>query len=162
MFINFSTCFRRHNTHQQELKNRNCSLWFYISFWLPAAAMAQPSRSKTWVCGRSLAGTAGSNHAGGMDACLLWVFWGCKIASVRRGDQSSRGVLPTAVRRCLWSRNLKDGQAMAHVGPQRHRKKPFKDKQKSTVRQTIFIWKILDIETDYFYKIFHTIFHFTL
>ena len=29
--------------------------------------------SKSWVCGRSLAGTAGSNSAGGMDVCFLWV-----------------------------------------------------------------------------------------
>jgi hypothetical protein len=27
--------------------------------------------SKAWVCGRSLAGIAGSNTAGGMDVCLL-------------------------------------------------------------------------------------------
>ena len=27
------------------------------------------ARSKTWVCGRSLAGIAGSNPAGGMDVC---------------------------------------------------------------------------------------------
>jgi len=30
-------------------------------------------RSKAWVCGRSLVGTAGSNLAGGLDVCLLWV-----------------------------------------------------------------------------------------
>jgi hypothetical protein len=30
-------------------------------------------RSKTWVCGRSLAGIAVSNPAGSMDACLLCV-----------------------------------------------------------------------------------------
>jgi len=29
------------------------------------------ARSMAWVCGRSLVGTAGSNPAGGMDACLL-------------------------------------------------------------------------------------------
>ena len=29
--------------------------------------------SKTCVCGRALAGIAGSNPAGGMDVCLLWV-----------------------------------------------------------------------------------------
>jgi len=29
------------------------------------------ARSKAWVCGPSLAGIAGSNPAGGMDACLL-------------------------------------------------------------------------------------------
>ena len=30
--------------------------------------------SKVWVCGRSLAGVAGSNLAGGVDVCLLRVF----------------------------------------------------------------------------------------
>ena len=34
---------------------------------IPVAA-----RSKAWVCGRWLAGIAGSNRAGGMDVCLLW------------------------------------------------------------------------------------------
>jgi hypothetical protein len=31
------------------------------------------ARSKTLVFGRSLAGIVGSNPAGGMDVCLLWV-----------------------------------------------------------------------------------------
>jgi hypothetical protein len=45
MFLNCSTCFGRHIVHHKELKNCNCSLWFYIRFWLPvAAAMAQPSQ----------------------------------------------------------------------------------------------------------------------
>jgi len=43
--------------------------------------------------------------------------------SLRRADHSSRGVLPTVVRRCVWSRNLKNEEAIAHVGPLRHRKK---------------------------------------
>jgi hypothetical protein len=30
-------------------------------------------RSTAWVCGRSLTGIVGSNPAGGMDVCLLWV-----------------------------------------------------------------------------------------
>ena len=39
----------------------------YVDLLIPVAA-----RSKTWVCGRSLSGTAGSNSAqGGMDVCLL-------------------------------------------------------------------------------------------
>jgi len=33
---------------------------------IPVAA-----RSKAWVCGRSLAGIAGSNPVGGMDVCFL-------------------------------------------------------------------------------------------
>ena len=32
-------------------------------------------------------------------------------------------VLPTVVRRCVWSRNLKNEEAMTRVGSQRHRKK---------------------------------------
>ena len=35
---------------------------------IPVAA-----RSKTWVCGRSLAGIVGSNPAGGMDMSLVSV-----------------------------------------------------------------------------------------
>ena len=30
-------------------------------------------RSKAWVCGRSLAGVAGSNPVGGMDVCVVCV-----------------------------------------------------------------------------------------
>ena len=30
-----------------------------------------PAHSTAWDCGRSLAGIAGSNPAGGMDFCLL-------------------------------------------------------------------------------------------
>jgi len=29
------------------------------------------ARSKAWVCGRSIAGTVGSNPAAGMDVCLF-------------------------------------------------------------------------------------------
>jgi len=44
MFLNCSTCFVRHTAHYQEFKNCNCSPWFYIRFWLPAAVMAQLSQ----------------------------------------------------------------------------------------------------------------------
>jgi hypothetical protein len=44
MFLNCSTCFGRHTAHHQELKNCNWNLWFYICFWLPAAAIAEPSQ----------------------------------------------------------------------------------------------------------------------
>jgi hypothetical protein len=40
MFLNCSTRFERHTAHHQGLKNCNCSLWFYIRLWLPAAVMA--------------------------------------------------------------------------------------------------------------------------
>ena len=42
---------------------------------------------------------------------------------MRRADHSSRGVLPTVVRRCVCSINLKNEEAMTRLGSQRHRKK---------------------------------------
>jgi hypothetical protein len=36
--------------------------------------------------------------------------------SLRRADHSSRGVLPTVVRRCVWSRNLVNEEALAQWG----------------------------------------------
>jgi len=33
------------------------------------------------------------------------------------------------MRRCVWSRNLKNEEAMARVGPQRHRKQNKQNKQ---------------------------------
>jgi len=58
-----------------------------------------PVPTKVWVCGRSLAGIAGSNAAGGLDVCLLWVLRVVRLKSLRRPDHSSRGVLPSVV--CL-------------------------------------------------------------
>jgi hypothetical protein len=42
----------------------------------------------------------------GMDVCLLWELCVVRYRSLRRADHSSRGVLPTVVRCCVWSRNL--------------------------------------------------------
>jgi hypothetical protein len=35
--------------------------------------IAAAAQYKAWGCGHSLSGTAGSNSAGGMDVCVLWV-----------------------------------------------------------------------------------------
>ena len=59
----------------------------------------------------------------GMDICLLWVLCVVRWRSLRRADHSSRGVLPTVMRHCVWCRNLKNEEVMARVGPQRHKKK---------------------------------------
>jgi len=48
-----------------------------------------------------------------MDVRPLWVLCVVRWRSLRRADYSSRGVLPTVVRRCVWSRNLVN-EAMAH------------------------------------------------
>jgi len=40
---------------------------------MPERPIPVAMQSKALVCGRSLTGTEGSNPAGGMDVCLLWV-----------------------------------------------------------------------------------------
>ena len=51
---------------------------------------------------------------------------GCVLSgrrSLRRADHSSRGVLPTVVRRCVCEQGtFKNEVVMARVGPHRHRK----------------------------------------
>jgi hypothetical protein len=58
------------------------------------------ARSKAWGSGRTLAGIAGSNTAGGMDVLSLVSVVCCQVQMcLRRIDSSSRGVLQTVV--CL-------------------------------------------------------------
>jgi hypothetical protein len=78
--------------------------------------------SEVWVYGSSLAGIVGSNPAGGMDVYLCWVLC-VSWSSLRRADHSSREVLPNVMRRCVWSRHLKNEEAMARVAPQPNKNK---------------------------------------
>jgi hypothetical protein len=99
---------------------------------IPAAA-----RPKTWVCGRSLAGIAGSNSASGMDVSLLWVLCVFRQRSLRRADHSSRGVPPKVV--CLkWVRlwSLDNVKALAREGLFCHWKK----KRKYRIYMPKFKW----------------------
>ena len=57
-----------------------------------------PHFQRGGLCGRLLLGIAGSNRAGGMDICLLWVF-GVRYGSLQQADHSSGGFLPNVV--CL-------------------------------------------------------------
>ena len=79
------------------------------------------ARSKARVCGRSPAEIVGSNLAGGMDVCLLWVSSVVRYRSLRRADRLSRGVLPTVMCRCVWSRNLVNEESLAHWGLSRQK-----------------------------------------
>jgi len=66
---------------------------------LPVSVTA---RSTAHVCGHSVpAGVVGSNPTGGTDVCPLRVLYVVRQRSLRRADHSSRGVLPTVVRRCV-------------------------------------------------------------
>jgi hypothetical protein len=48
------------------------------------------ARSKTWVCGRPLAGTAGSNPTRDMDVCLLRILWSVQVQTSSRGRSPSQ------------------------------------------------------------------------
>jgi hypothetical protein len=52
----------------------------------------EASRSKAWVCGRSLAWVAGSNSAGGMDVTCVFVRSGRRLCV---GLITRSGVLPS-------------------------------------------------------------------
>jgi hypothetical protein len=47
-----------------------------------------------------------------MDICRWGVACVVRSRSRRRADHSSRGVLPTVLRRCVWPRNIKNGCSM--------------------------------------------------
>ena len=47
--------------------------WRYIDWEWKGVSIAVAVWSKEWVIGRSIAGIASSNPAGGRDICLLWV-----------------------------------------------------------------------------------------
>ena len=84
-----------HYASSSILFNDAVSCWVYMAL-MPIQVAA---RSKALVCGRSLAGIAGSNSAGFITFCLLWVFCVVRLMSLYRSNHSSRGVLPTVV--CL-------------------------------------------------------------
>jgi hypothetical protein len=72
-------------------------------------------RSEAWVCGRSLAGIAGSNPAGVIDVYILWMLCTVMYGSLRRTDHSPRGPTDSGVFRvCSW--NLENEEALAHWG----------------------------------------------
>ena len=49
-------------------------------------------------------------------ACMFFCCECCVLFGrrLRRADHASRGVLPTVLRRCVWSRNLVNEEALAH------------------------------------------------
>ena len=90
----------------------------YATKWLiPVAAL-----SKAWVCGHSPAEILGSNSTGGMDVCLMLVLCVVRQKYLRRADHSSRGVLPSVLRRCVLSSNLANEETLAHWGLSRQNK----------------------------------------
>jgi len=64
--------------------------------------MPVAARSEAWVCGRSLAGIAGSNPAGGTDVCREYYVLSGRGLCVELITHPG-GVLPSVVRRWVWS-----------------------------------------------------------
>jgi len=59
-----------------------------------------------------------------VECCVLCVVC-CQVEVSATGCvHSSREILPTVMCLCVWSRNIKNGETMARVGPQRHRGDP--------------------------------------
>jgi hypothetical protein len=83
-----------------------------INEWRPIPVAA---RSKAWVRGRSLAGIAGSNPAGGMNVCLLWILCVVQVEvsatdwSLVQGSLTGRGMS-----KLVWSWSLVNEEALAH------------------------------------------------
>ena len=88
-----------------------CTRVHFIFTFTTVVPVPVVARSKAWVCGRSSVEIVGSNPIGGMD-----VFYECCVLSLRRAYRSCRGVQPSVVRRCVWSRNLVKEEALAHWG----------------------------------------------
>jgi len=72
---------------------------YKLQFLLKPISVA--ARFKTWVCGRSLAGSEGWDPGEGWVIRLLCVLY--VVRSLRRADPSSREVLP---RVCVFERDL--------------------------------------------------------
>jgi hypothetical protein len=54
-----------------------------------------------WVCGHSLAGIVGSNPAGGMDVCLLWLLCAVQVeVSVSGWSPDLRSTTEPSVSEC--------------------------------------------------------------
>ena len=79
------------------VRSRTKATEFSIISVLPPVPM--DGRPVVWDCGRSLAGTAGSNFAESMDGCLLWVLCSIRYRILRRADHTFRGDLSSVV--CL-------------------------------------------------------------
>jgi len=88
---------------------------------------------------RSPAEIVGSNPTWGMDICEFWVLCVVKYSSLRRADLSSRGVPPTVLRRCVWSRNLVNVEAMAQwrMLPQTKKKNAVRSARQCTEQSNV-------------------------
>jgi hypothetical protein len=94
----------KHNTYNRQISIPRVEFEPTIS----AGERQQTYALDRAACGRSPTEIVSSNPTGGMDICLLWGSCVVRWRSLRRAEHSSRRVLPTVLRRCVWSRNIKN------------------------------------------------------
>ena len=81
------------------------------------------ARSKAWACGLSCTGIVGSNPAGDIDVCLLWVVcvcfvrWGLCVGLIIRPEECYQVWCVW-----VWSWIVDNEEALAHWGLLRHGK----------------------------------------
>ena len=113
---------QRYYFHSNFVFLQYCSWFTYFTQYVNSTPIPVAARIKAWVCGRSLARIAGSNPAGGMGICLLWV--SCIVVLSGRGLCVEPTTDPEEPYRvwcvCVWSRNLTN---QARIGLLRHKKK---------------------------------------
>ena len=107
-------------------------------------SVPEAARPKTLVCGRSPAEIVGASTTWAL-GCLYVVIVVCvRYSSLRRADHSSRGVLPTVVRRCVLSGNLANEEDQAHWGV---------SPQKQTNKLTYYIHNITVCPHSYVFRL---------
>ena len=112
-FRNFICIMHHETTTDAQFMWREPDLWTATAVGVSISVIA---RSKAMICDCLLSGVAGSNPAGGMGVCVLWVLCVVRWRSLRWADPLSRGALPTVVCHCVWSTNLEQEAALARVG----------------------------------------------
>jgi hypothetical protein len=97
---------------------RFLELWVRISprAWLFVVCVLEEYENKGCEGTQRRKKKTTQNPARIMDVCLLWVLCVDMQRPQRRADPTSRGVLPTVVNRCVWSRNIKNEAALVLVG----------------------------------------------
>ena len=111
---------------------------FLLGVITPVTLEAGPSDCAVWVVGLLLIACwdcGFESHWGYGCPSVVSVVCVVRYRSLRRADHSSRGAISTVVRMCVWSRNLVNEEAVAHLGLLRQKQ------TKQGIKATKFIFK---------------------
>jgi hypothetical protein len=105
-YAEFGLSYTLTNQHFELSHSGTVKFSLRLILFLLSARKADPNaaQTNTWVCSRWLAEIAGSNPAGGMDSCLLWVLCDCQVEVSATGWSLVQRILSSVV--CLRRRLL--------------------------------------------------------